>query len=79
MLDRYTGKPIKVHAGAENYSSIIVCVDQLEDVRRILDIHTIPYRVSEHHISINNAPFTTIIDLGRQVDPSRVQQLLDAA
>jgi hypothetical protein len=53
-------------------------VSQLDEVRRLLDSHHVRYWVEEDAISLDGAPETIIVNLGREVDAKAVQALLDS-
>ena len=58
---------------------IIVQLDQLEAVRSVLDDAGRPYSVEEDAISLDGAPMTAVIDLGRRADVEDIQKRLDEA
>lgn len=78
MTDTMTKKNIRVLTDGTAGPYIMVPVSQLERLRRLLDSHGIHYWVEEHAISINGAPETTIVNLGREGDAAAVQAILDA-
>jgi hypothetical protein len=78
MTNIMTDKPLRVWAEETEWPWIGLPVSQLDDVRRLLDSHGIRYQVSEHYISFNEDPFTTIIDLARGTDGKAVQAILDS-
>ncbi len=79
MIDVVTKKPLHVSTDGTAGPYIRVPLDQLDDVRRLLDKGGIPYSVDEDAISLNGRPYVTVLDLGRGADPVAVQKLLDSA
>jgi hypothetical protein len=65
--------------GDPAFPYIMLPLDQVAAVETMLRENGIDYWVASQAISINNRPFTSIINLGRGTDPVRVQALLDAA
>ena len=58
---------------------IMVPVDQLDEIRSLLDANNIGYWVDEQAISLDGNPEITVINLGREGDAARIQRLLDSA
>lgn len=56
---------------------IMVPESQLDQVRRLLDRHSVDYWVEEDVISIDGAPEVAVVNLGREGDASAVQAILD--
>ena len=54
-------------------------VDQLPEIREVLDKNDIRYWVDEDAISLNGQPAVSVINFGRGVDAAQVQKLLDAS
>jgi len=79
MIDQTTQRPIEVSLEGDAGPYIMVPVQQLADVRHILDAHQIGYWVDLNAIAIDGEPAVTVINLRRGVDPTPVQELLDAA
>ena len=55
----------------------MVTVDQLEELRRLLDDHGISYWVDEDVISLNGEPETSVVNFGRGGNGEAVQRILD--
>jgi hypothetical protein len=55
----------------------MVPVDRLGEVRALLDSNKVSYWVDEEAISLDGNPEFVVINLGREGDAARVQQLLD--
>ncbi len=82
MRDAITKKPICVvdepgtGTGAGPY--IMVPVAQLDELRRLLEGHRVPFWVEEDAISLDGEPAVAVVDLGPEADPADVQRILDA-
>jgi hypothetical protein len=79
MTDTSTRRPIQVSTDGTSGPYIMVSVELLEKVRRLLVDNDVPHWVDHHAISVDGRPAMTVINLGRRVDPRRVQELLDTA
>ena len=79
MIDASTQKPlyVSIDGGAGPY--IMVPVQQIGDVRTLLDAHNISYWVDEDAISLDGKPEVTVVNLGPGVDAATVQNILDGA
>jgi hypothetical protein len=78
MTDITTNSPLHVSTDGTAGPYIMVPVSQLDEVRRLLDSHSIVYWVEENAISVDGAPEIAVIDLGRGGDAAAVQTLLDS-
>ena len=56
---------------------IRLSADQVPEVQKLFDGHGIRYWVSESNLSVNGAPYQTVIYLYHAMDPAFVQSLLD--
>ena len=79
MTDTTTRRPIRVSTDGTAGPYIMVPVELLEKVRKLLVENNIPHWVEHNAISVDGRPAVTVINLGQKADPSRVQDLLDAA
>ena len=79
MTDTTTRRPIRISTNGTAGPYIMVPVDLLQTVGKLLVGNNIPHWVDHLAISVDGRPAVTVIDLGRKADPSRVQDLLDAA
>jgi len=79
MTDTTTRRPIRVSTDGRAGPYIMVPVELLEKVRKLLVENNIPHWVDHNAISVDGRPAVTVINLGQKADPSRVQDLLDAA
>jgi hypothetical protein len=78
MIDSAPEKRVRVSSDATTGPYIISPVDQLLEIREVLDRNDIRYWVDEDAISLNDQPAVSVINLGRGVDADYVQKLLDA-
>lgn len=78
MADAATRKPIRVSDGGTAGPYIMLLVDQLPDIRRVLDANGVRYWVDEREISVNGKPPFTVINFGYRGDAVLIQRLLDA-
>ncbi len=79
MIDSTTGKPLLVGCIETPWPYIDVAVSQLDEVRQLLTANGIRHWVSENYVSMNDGPFVAEINLGRGVDATAVQEILDRA
>lgn len=77
MTDTATQKRVNVSPAGTAVPYIMASVDQLPEIRRILDANQVRYWVDEFAISLSGGPSITVINLGRGVDAAAVQKLLD--
>jgi hypothetical protein len=79
MIDVATRKPLRVLTEGTAGPYIRVSVDQLDELRRLLDAGGIRYWVEENVISINGGPEIGVVNLGRGADARAIQAVLDSA
>jgi len=79
MTDVTTQRALQVSTDGTAGPYIMVPVSQLDDVKRLLDGARVPYWVDENAISLNGTPEIAVVNLGRVVDASAVQAVLDSA
>jgi hypothetical protein len=79
MIDTSTKKPLYVSSDGDAGPYIMVPVQQIDDVRALLDANRIPYWVDENAISLDGQPEVTVINLGHGAGPATVQNILDDA
>jgi hypothetical protein len=77
MIDSSTRKPIRVSTDGTSGPYIMVPVDQLDQVRQLLQGNDIPHWVDHIAISVDERPAVAVINLAKKTDPHRVQVLLD--
>ena len=78
MTNAGTKKPLRVLIDGTAGPYIMVPVSQLDEVRQLLDSRRIGYWVEENAISLDGAPYVTVINLGRAGDAAAVQAVLDS-
>lgn len=79
MIDSTTKQPLYVSTDGDTGPYIMVPVQQIDDVRSLLDANAVPYWVDEEAISLDGKPEVTVVNLGRGADPGTVQAILDNA
>jgi hypothetical protein len=79
MKDAATKHPLRVSTDGTAGPYLMVTIEQLNEVRRLLDGHSIRYWVDEDAISLNGEPETAVVNFGRGGDSEAVQRILDAA
>ncbi len=79
MTDTRNGNRLQVLDGGAGGLYIELTVDQLDEVRKLLDRDEIPYWVNSIAISIDGKPAVTVINLGLNNDAAQVQAILDEA
>ena len=78
MIDEFTKKPVRVSTDGASGPYIVIPEAQLESLTKVLDEGRVQYDVDEEAISINDGPFTAVVNLGSGADAALVQRLLDA-
>ncbi|MCH7988716.1 MAG: hypothetical protein IID46_06125 [Planctomycetes bacterium] len=79
MIDVSTKKPLYVSSDGHSGPYIMVPVEQIDDVRKLLDTNNILYDVDEDAISLDGKPAVTVVNLGHDSDAEAVQNILDQA
>jgi hypothetical protein len=79
MIDVSTQKPLHVSTDGTAGPYIMVPVQQVDDVRALLDAGAIPYWVDTYAISLDGKPEVTVINLDPGTDSADVQHILDSA
>ena len=77
MTDATTHKHLRVATDGTAGPYIIVPVNQLAEVKRLLEANRIRHWIEENVVSLDGAPFTAVINLGRNGDAAAAQALLD--
>jgi hypothetical protein len=78
MTDTTTRRPLRVSTDGTAGPYLMVPVDQLDEVRSLLDRRGISYSLAENAISLDGAPYVAVINLGRSGDAQGVQSILDS-
>lgn len=78
MIDSSTRKSIKISTDGTAGPYVMVSVEQLQQVCDLLEGNDIPHWVDHNAISVDGRPAVAVINLGKMIDPRRVQNLLDA-
>lgn len=77
MIDTTSRAPLRISTDGDAGPYIMVPVDQLNQVKSLLDVNAIPFWVDEEAISLDGKPEIAVVNLGGQSDPAKVQRLLD--
>jgi len=79
MIDTTTSEPLHVSTDGDGGPYIMVPVEQLDKVKALLNASAMAFWVDEEAVSVDGKPEITVVNLGRQSDPAKVQRLLDHA
>ncbi|MEZ6113479.1 MAG: hypothetical protein R3C99_21070 [Pirellulaceae bacterium] len=79
MIDASTAKPLSVSTDGNAGPYIMVPIQQIDEVRALLDANAVAYWVDEDAISLNGQPAVTVVNLGHGADAASVQRILDRA
>lgn len=79
MIDVSTKKRLLVSTDGDAVPYIMLPVQQIDDVRALLNASNIPYWVDEDAISLDGEPEVTVVNLGHGTDAAAVQNILDNA
>ena len=79
MIDEMTKETLRVSTAGIAGPYLMVTLAQLDEVLAALDRHKVRYWVDADAISLDNEPFTTVINFGRSGDAARIQAILDEA
>ena len=79
MIDGSTKKPLCVSTDGDAGSYVMVPVQQIDEVRTLLDANSVVYWVDENAISLDGKPEVTVVNLGHGTDAASVQSILDNA
>jgi hypothetical protein len=79
MIDIETRQPVKVNTEGDAGPYLMVPLDQLNEVRLILQERGIAHIVAEDAIQLDGKPMIAIVDFGRRANAVDIQAALDAA
>jgi hypothetical protein len=79
MIDEMTQEDLRVRSDVIAGPYLEIAVPQLDAVLARLDRHAVYYWVDADAISLDNEPFTTVINFGKGGDAARIQAILDEA
>ncbi|MGD0767417.1 MAG: hypothetical protein ABSB42_04250 [Tepidisphaeraceae bacterium] len=79
MTDIETKRRLTVNTEGNAGPYLMVPLDQLPEVRNVLQQNGIGHVVAPDAIGLNGRPVIAIIDFGRSADVGRIQAVLDAA
>ena len=78
MVETRTRERPRVSTDGNAGPYIMVPVDQLDEIRSLLDANNVGYWVDEQAISLDGKPEIAVINLDRGGDVARIQRLLDS-
>jgi hypothetical protein len=79
VIDHETQHELKVSVEGSAGAYLTVPLDQLPNVRRVLENNGIVHFISQDVIELDGRPPIAIIDFARGADTCRIQAALDAA
>ena len=77
MIDSITKEPIQVRRYPEAWPYIRLPLDQLDQVKKILDDAGYRYHVAKYALSTGGKPYTVVVSLEHRADVAALQKLLD--
>ena len=77
MIDSITKEPIQVRRYPEAWPYIRLPLDQLDQVKKILDGAGFRYHVAKYALAIKGQPYTVEVSLEHRADVAALQKLLD--
>jgi len=78
MIRTRTSERLSVSTDGNAGPYIMLPVDQLDEIRSLLEANDVRYWVDEQAISLDGNPEIAVINLSRGTDPHQVQRLLDS-
>jgi hypothetical protein len=78
MIDSETHKQLKVNMEGDAGPYLMVPLEQLPDVRRVLQENGIGHSVEPDAIGLDGKPVIAVINFGRRANVARIQEVLDA-
>jgi hypothetical protein len=77
MIDSITKEPIQVRRYPEAWPYIRLPLDQLDQLKRILDGAGYRYHVAKYALAVKGQPYTVEVSLEHRADVAALQKLLD--
>jgi len=77
MIDSFTKEPIRVSKYPDAWPYFRVPLDQLDQVKKLLDHAGYRYSVDKYAVSIDGEPYTAVVNLEHRADVAAIQGLLD--
>ena len=77
MIDLETQEKLQINIDGDAGPYLMVPLQQLPDLRVLLQQKLIPHTVDEDAIQFDDRPVIAIVNFGRGADPVRLQRLLD--
>src|SRR5437762_11171510 len=77
MIDSITKEPIRVDKYPEAWPYIRLPLDQLDQLKKLLDSAGFRYHVAKYALSFKGEPYTVEVSLEHLADVAALQKLLD--
>ncbi len=77
MINSITNEPIRVSKYPEAWPYIRVPLDQLDQLKKLLDHAGCRYFVNVYAVSTDGEPYTIVVDLEHRADVAGIQRVLD--
>lgn len=77
MIDSHNREPIRVSRYPEAWPYIQVALDQLDQVKALLDRAGFRYSVDKYAVSVDGEPYIAVVNLEHRADVAGIQRLLD--
>jgi hypothetical protein len=79
MIDKRTGTPLRVATDRKSSPHLIVALEQVPNVKQVLDAAAVQYWVDDIAVSMSGGPMLTVINFEKTTNPDVVQSALDRA
>lgn len=76
ILDAITQKPLVVSGADTQWPYIRLPLDQVPELRALLDRHGVRHTLRENAISFDGGPYMAVIKLSRGIDSAPIQKIL---
>jgi hypothetical protein len=77
MINSITNEPIRVSKHPEAWPYVRVPLDQLDQVKKLLDQAGLRYFVHVHAVAVDGEPYTVVVDFDHRVDVAAIQAVFD--
>jgi hypothetical protein len=79
MIDIETQTPLKISTDGDAGPYLMVPLNQLHEVRRVLERNGIKHVIEDDAIQWDDKPVIAVIDFDYHADVAKIQEALDAA
>jgi hypothetical protein len=77
MIDSVTKEPVRVKKYPEAWPYIRLPLEQLDEVKTLLDRAGFHYAVNKYAVSSDGQPYTVVVNFEHRADIAALQRLLD--